>query len=493
MTTRISHLLGLIAVLVAGPAAATTSGCPVPRPIVAGTNLETGHRFEVYAANDITWDCAKTLAGQLTYQGVPGHLATITSEGEDRFVDSLRKNALDDGLARPEVWVGGVQSDDKDVGEGWRWYNGEGAISTSQMPLPSYSNWLAGEPNDNTGAGSENHLAIGLRNEFGWNDEGALGNIGGYIVEYDVPRPAACEGQSCQTIQGHTLVFPKGSFEAGDSITFSAFEFTDPRISATDPDQRCGRAPLTLFDEATDPDDRFTELRIPPYLCGSPRFVVIAVDSSDFDVLNGTVFVENDTNVVLPDNLYNACEDPITTGGDPQFQDVVVWQSTDPELMLEDELGSAQFKGAAGEFTNECGSSRARVRDASYYVIGMHVDFGTGYELAANSAANHESFVALTRYKLSLLQESVKRAKTARALKNGDATKMGAQLTNAVRQLDRGNPAGALLHVRKFLKFVDAAEYEVVAPELFNFNGDHLMRGGNLEFTLRVKVIPYAP
>ena len=27
----------------------------------------------------------------------------------------------------------------------------------------------------------------------------------------------------------------------------------------------------------------------------------------------------------------------------------------------------------------------------------------------------------------------------------------------------------------------------------FNFNGDHLMRGENIMFTLRVKVIPYKP
>ncbi len=27
----------------------------------------------------------------------------------------------------------------------------------------------------------------------------------------------------------------------------------------------------------------------------------------------------------------------------------------------------------------------------------------------------------------------------------------------------------------------------------YNYNGDHLMRGENIAFTLRVKVIPYAP
>ena len=38
-------------------------------------------------------------------------------------------------------------------------------------------------------------MAIGLRNAFGWNDEGNLGGIHGYIIEYDagasaIPEPA---------------------------------------------------------------------------------------------------------------------------------------------------------------------------------------------------------------------------------------------------------------------------------------------------------------
>lgn len=494
MNSKVTRRICFLAVLLAGPAASAATGCPASTRVAARTNLETGHYFEVYSANGISWACAESKVAALPeYEGVPGHLATVTSAGEDMFVDGLRRDARDTGLSRPEVWIGGVQPAGNDVGEGWRWYNGEGPISTSQAPLPSYSNWLTGEPNDNTGAGSENHLAVGLRDQFGWNDEGALGNIGGYVVEYDVPRQAACEGQSCQTILGHTLVFPEGSIEPGDTITFNAFEFTDPRVGATVASEKCGVKPLTLFG---DPDDGKPELRIPPYLCGSPRFVVIAVDSSDFDVLDGTVFVENDTATVLPDNDFTVCEDPIVQNfpaqGDPQEQDVVVWQSTNPERMLEEELGSGQFAGAAGEFTNECGSSRARVRDASYYVIGMHIDFGDGNDWATSTAANYESFVALTRYKLTLLQRSVADARSAGALRYAVASVMGGVLHLAVHSLDRGDPVAARIFVNKFLKLVELVRY-ASTPAGFNFKGDHLMRGGNLEFTLRVKVIPYAP
>jgi hypothetical protein len=361
----------------------------------------------------------------------------------------------------------------------------------------AYADWVSpDEPNDGGNDYVENHqedhLALGrYPDRRGWNDEGsAPTSIGGYIVEYDVPRAAACTGPSCQTIQGQTLVFPAGSIPPGATIKFNAFEFSDPRVGTA----KCGVDPLILF---SDPNDGKPELRIPPYLCGSPKFVVVAVDSSQLNILDGTVFVENKTDVVLPGNLYQ-CTDPIfqnfPTQGDPQFQDVVVWQTTDPTRMLEDLPGNrgvdAQFAGAAGEFTNACGSSEAKIKGASYYVVGLHIDFGPGYTWNPNTAGNHDRFVALTLYKLSLLQQSVVNSKAAGALKNGDATKMGAQLDNAVKKLARGEPSDALESVNKFLKFVAAAKYTLIPGE--NYNGEHLMRGTNIEFMLRVKIIPYA-
>ena len=77
-------------------------------------------------------------------------------------------------------------------------------------------------------------------------------------------------------------------------------------------------------------------------------------------------------------------------------------------------------------------------------------------------------------------------------LKNGCSTTKGmsAAVTTAITKLDRGDYKGALAAVQKFLKFVDAAVYTPVAEN--NYNGEHLMRGRNIEFTLRVKLIPYA-
>jgi hypothetical protein len=126
----------------------------------------------------------------------------------------------------------------------------------------------------------------------------------------------------------------------------------------------------------------------------------------------------NEPEVALPGNWY-VCDGlapppappaPLPAG-DPQGRDVVAWQTTNPEDMRESGslAGSinGDFAGALGEFTFECGSSRGKIKSASYYVIGMHINFGPGYDLAGNAAANHERFVALTRYKLLLLQAAL--------------------------------------------------------------------------------------
>jgi hypothetical protein len=492
MNTRISLFVGLMGVFGVGSAA--MAACP-ETPTAADTNPETGHYFEVYAAPAIIWDDASACAVGQSYSGVTGHLATLTSSSEDSWVDGLRNGS---GLG--QVWVGGFQPfGSAEPGDGWQWVNNEGPFPGVNVDTV-YANWNGAEPND--AGGIESHLTLGRYGlGGGWNDEGvAPGAIDGFIVEYDVPRPAACTGTSCQTIAGQSLSFPPEWIDdPGDTIKFSAYEFTDTRVGTG----TCGTVGLNLF-EFLGPSKT---LYIPPYLCGSPKFVVVAVDGSDLNVKTGAVLIENDTAVVLPDNTPYECKDtkvgstnPVVPGEDPQYQDVVVYQTTDPGNMLENPTtnpsgpptADLQFIGAAGEFTNGCGTSRGTGKTTSYFVVGMHVDFGPANALNVNAAANHDRFVALTRYKLTLLQQSVALAKSNGALKNGDATKMSAQLANAVTKLVRGDPSGALGHVQKFLKFVNAATYNP-ALDNNNYNGEHLMRGTNIEFTLRVKVIPNAP
>lgn len=457
-----------------------------------------GRHYKVEAGNNITWAAAKAAAEASEFEdtGVMGQLATITSEAEDRFVESLRRCARGNGtLSRNAVWVGGKQaSDGTEPGGGWEWENGEGPISTPDVPLASYSNWLKNpdgtrkEPN-NTG-GNEEHLTVGHTNLFGWNDEGNLNNIGGYIIEYDTSSDVSvidCIGGGCETTTGQTLLLPQGVEEDG-SIGVRTFEFTDPRIKL----DTCGDEPLTLFGDA---NDTRPVLRIPPYLCGSPRFLVVEVKRENFEIRQGTVFIENEPLLALPGNWYECDGQTFGTGaplkpGDPQARDVVAWQATFAGDMLEDEIGGTvneQFEGALGEFTFECGSSRGLTRNLSYLVIGMHINFGLDFSL--NSDAVNERFVALTGYKLELLRLSVEESKGA--LKNGDYTRLRSHITNAIKFHNEGQFASALTSIEEFLGKVADSTYQYVEGE--NYGGEHLMRANNIRFTYMEKVIPFAP
>jgi hypothetical protein len=133
-----------------------------------------GSVYDVYAYDigaDKSWGAANIFAlGQGCY------LATLTTAAEDSYVTSLVQMAN-----LREVWAGGQQLDPTSApAEGWTWVNGEGAFS--------YTNWSPGEPNDWRGI-SEQYLGINW-GDGQWNDERALGNIKGFVVESAVPEPS---------------------------------------------------------------------------------------------------------------------------------------------------------------------------------------------------------------------------------------------------------------------------------------------------------------
>jgi len=146
----------------------------------------TGNYYEMILDDGINWAAADAAAVGSTFMGVLGHLATILDAGEDLFINQLvgsTGGVSSSRFSNSEAWVGGFQ--DRQISEpsgGWTWVNGEGAISGNNSGS-GYANWLPNEPN-NVG-GAENWLAVHLRGGFGWNDEGNLGGIAGYVVEYD--------------------------------------------------------------------------------------------------------------------------------------------------------------------------------------------------------------------------------------------------------------------------------------------------------------------
>jgi hypothetical protein len=165
--TRVGSIVGMLS------AAALSSEAV---PVAFG-----GHYYEIVTSPGIDWLSAESAAEALSFLGAQGHLATITSLEEDEFLDALRGSITD-------LWVGGFQSAGGGSGDNWQWIHGEGSFPGDNLG-PVYANWQVSEPNDFYGPASEQYLTIGHGGVFGWNDEGSLGNVSGFVVEYSVPEP----------------------------------------------------------------------------------------------------------------------------------------------------------------------------------------------------------------------------------------------------------------------------------------------------------------
>jgi hypothetical protein len=141
---------------------------------------DDGHYYDVIQAPGITWADARVAALSNFYLGLQGHLVTITSAAEHAFV-----NAAIAANGGGEMWAGGYQNPagETDPQAGWTWVNGEGSFPGFNSDTP-YALWNNGEPNDAYGLGSEQFLGLNW-GAGGFNDEGNLLNITGYVIEYD--------------------------------------------------------------------------------------------------------------------------------------------------------------------------------------------------------------------------------------------------------------------------------------------------------------------
>jgi hypothetical protein len=129
-----------------------------------------------YDAIDIerTWIQAFLDARSRSYQGLPGHLATLTSPVENYFVwDTFQTDTY---------WLGGFQLPQaKKTYSAWMWITGE--------PWCLFVNWGLGEPNDSGETegvedGEENFLHFWNYNGQ-WNDAPRTDVMPGYIIEYE--------------------------------------------------------------------------------------------------------------------------------------------------------------------------------------------------------------------------------------------------------------------------------------------------------------------
>jgi len=155
----------------------------------------TGNHYELVLAAGIGWFAARDQAAQRSFRGVPGHLVTITSQGENDFLYATFATGPTDAL----VWTGGWEPDDDGV---WRWAVGPEAgiqysSGSSQVPPIDFANWVGTEPNDLAADEDFMSYVIGgfTGSEGGWADSPEVNTgsdpIVGYLVEYETPVPGS--------------------------------------------------------------------------------------------------------------------------------------------------------------------------------------------------------------------------------------------------------------------------------------------------------------
>lgn len=138
-----------------------------------------GHWYDISSEEANSWGDADAQASNLTYEGLTGHLATISSLEENQFiVDKL------DFVG--DAFLGGFQTADSSTPDvNWQWLTGEEW---------AYKNWNSNEPNDggdNVENNGENYLSI-YDGSGKWNDVPGTFSAH-YITEFEsapVPEPA---------------------------------------------------------------------------------------------------------------------------------------------------------------------------------------------------------------------------------------------------------------------------------------------------------------
>ena len=124
--------------------------------------VEFNHHYYKVFSGEYTWSEAEK---QCEEQG--GHLVTITSEGEQNFINSLINS---DSC----VWIGGKRNT-KNV---WVWVTGEEW---------KYENWAPGEPNNSSNMISNENRVVIWNNSGQWNDlnDKNIEEQNGFVCEWE--------------------------------------------------------------------------------------------------------------------------------------------------------------------------------------------------------------------------------------------------------------------------------------------------------------------
>ena len=474
--------------------------CQDPLHFDRPTKFEAnGHYYQAIEAQRIPWWDANAAAELMRFTdpvtGIeyPGHLVIITTPGEDCFVEKLRHQAFVDNEGKPEYWAGGIQDTPNDgPAANWEWI-------IPEAPFDNYVNWQSGEPNDFPGGTrEERYLGLGHTDTFGWNDEASLGNIGGYVVEFDVDTIVFDEPEDVEKCFDDSM---DPGCQIGPQLFIlpaSSRMSETPQISATiyrlsDVQGRCDRGEtLSLFGG---------ELIISPHHCATAatnhEFIVIRTESEGIELREGTVRVIQDARSAFAGPGYPNiddfpdCDDPIPAGTAPENQEVVIYQR---DLIGEmKESGETwglytDTSGATGDITDSCGTSRARRAQNSWSVVGMVQSPQPGSRFEDNQDLNRQWWTDLVSFKFRLLLESI--ADSEDFLSRRDFSQIRKQAEQAEFKFNQASYQRAITHLNNLERKVLRAtyNYDPMAPVPNNFQGEALERLGSIRFIIDTKI-----
>lgn len=204
ISMSISGILGI------GSAAAL----PMSWSLGSGGN---GHYYEVIISNGpISWNSANNAANASSFNGVLGHLATITSLGESNFIKALpgfgssfvSVQRLVNAFLGP--WIGGM----RDGNRNWIWVDdplnpfadntNANGVGGGNALSGQFVDWVGVEPNDGGSTGGPDDFLVFLdwqaspgATGIGWadctnvclNTSRSNEKVIAYVVEYDIPEP----------------------------------------------------------------------------------------------------------------------------------------------------------------------------------------------------------------------------------------------------------------------------------------------------------------
>ena len=139
-----------------------------------------------YVTTPTSFDEALTIASSSTYNGIVGHLVTISSDRENQFVHDAfvgpqyRRSTSADEREQALAWIAITDAETEGV---WKWVAGPEAGEVT-----TYNNWVGAEPNNC--CGGEDEAVIHWSPEGGWYDVDSNTQVNrfdghSFVIEYE--------------------------------------------------------------------------------------------------------------------------------------------------------------------------------------------------------------------------------------------------------------------------------------------------------------------